>query len=99
MTKTLLYLLEKLLRLAPLGKCVIQWGSPIPSFGDLSTATIATVGLNPSNREFVDHRGNELEAARRRFHTLRSLGLSCWSQAQAEHLELIAESCRGYFLR
>ena len=40
---------------------VIPWSCPVPSFGDFSQATVATLGLNPSNREFVDESGKELE--------------------------------------
>src|SRR5579864_4914328 len=77
---------------------VIRWGCPVPSFGDLSNARVATIGLNPSNREFVDESGNELEGSSRRFHTLTSLGLASWAEADARHLRLILESCRAYFL-
>lgn len=52
---------------------VIPWAAPIISFGDLSKSKIATLGLNPSNREFVDSSGNELLGFNRRFHTLQSL--------------------------
>jgi hypothetical protein len=78
---------------------VIPWSCPVPSFGDLSASRIATLGLNPSNREFVDGSGNELNGPWRRFHTLQSLGLVRWSHATAKHLHLIAESCRAYFAR
>lgn len=76
---------------------VIQWGCPVPSFGDLSNSQVATLGLNPSNREFVDERGNELQGPLRRFHTLRSLGLREWSEVDVRHLGMILESCRTYF--
>lgn len=76
---------------------VIPWGSPVPTFGDLSRSRVATLGLNPSNREFVDNRGNELSGAARRFHTLGSLGLARWADAQETHYELIVQSCRAYF--
>jgi hypothetical protein len=56
------------------------------------------LGLNPSNREFVDRSGNELQGALRRFHTLNSLGLTSWSDVDTRHLRLILESCRSYFL-
>jgi len=81
------------------GTSVIPWSSPVPSFGDLSRSKIATLGLNPSNLEFVDSSGNELDGASRRFHTLKSLGLARWADANARHLQLIVESCRGYFRR
>jgi len=78
---------------------VIPWSSPVPSFGDVSNSRVATLGLNPSNREFVDRSGNELDGQQRRFHTLTSLGLARWSDASAQHLELIVDSCRAYFSR
>lgn len=77
---------------------VIRWGSPVPSFGDLSTSRVATLGLNPSNREFMDGSGAELRGSSRRFHTLGSLGLDSWADVDARHMRLILESCRTYFL-
>lgn len=77
---------------------VIRWGCPVLSFGDLSVSRVASMGLNPSNREFVDELGNELEGPSRRFHTLNSLGLSSWADVDARHLRLILESCSEYFL-
>jgi hypothetical protein len=59
---------------------------------------VATLGLNPSNREFVDESGDELRGPLRRFHTLMSLGLESWEEADARHLRLILDSCRKYFL-
>lgn len=78
---------------------VIKWSCPVPAFGDLSRSSIATLGLNPSNKEFVDDFGNELDGLNRRFHTLRSLGLECWSETEDEHLDLISYSCQAYFSR
>lgn len=77
---------------------VIRWGCPVPCFGDLSSSRVATLGLNPSNREFVDELGDELRGTFRRFHTLTSLGLQSWSDVDARHLRLITESCCNYFL-
>lgn len=76
---------------------VIPWSSPVLSFGDATRARVATLGLNPSNREFVDGDGKELDGAHRRFHTLASLGLESWSDAKPRHLDLISDSCRDYF--
>lgn len=93
--------LEKLLhRLesASLGATsVISWASPVISFGDFSSSRVATLGLNPSNREFVDGHGLELSDDDRRFHTLRSLGIDSWSQIEDQHLERILNSSRDYF--
>lgn len=97
MHATLSSLLERLDNDALSKAKVIPWGSPIPSFGDLSCSSIATLGLNPSNREFVDVRGNELDGDVRRFHTLQSLGLKKWSDANVTHRKKIWESCNRYF--
>ena len=78
---------------------VIPWGSPIPAFGNPSHARVATLGLNPSSREYVDSRGNELAGSSRRFHTLHSLGLRSWGDANAQHLRSIILYCHSYFCR
>ena len=77
----------------------IEWTPPVPAFGDPSRAQVATLGLNPSDREFVDVHGRELDGAQRRFPTLRSLGLQGWHEATDAHFEEIAEACRTYFER
>lgn len=76
---------------------VIQWGMPVPSFGNINKSKIATLGLNPSNREFVDEMGNELQGRNRRFHTLKSLGIKDWSEIDYRHLSLLSTSCENYF--
>lgn len=97
MHDTLSSLLERLDNKALSKAKVIPWSSPIPSFGDLSCSRIATLGLNPSNREFVDANGKELDGDLRRFHTLKSLGLRKWSDANTTHRKMILESCSRYF--
>lgn len=47
---------------------------PILFFGDLASARIATVGLNPSDQEYTDGNGELLTRSRQRFATLASLG-------------------------
>jgi hypothetical protein len=76
---------------------IIPWAAPVISFGDVSRSKVATLGLNPSNREFVDVDGGELEGHARRFHTLKSLGLKRWTDIREEQLAQIVESCNGYF--
>lgn len=78
---------------------VINWAAPVPYFGDPCKATIATVGLNPSDREFVSAEGAELTGSLRRFHTLTSLGLTSWNELTPAQLESIHTSCTEYFSR
>jgi len=99
MNSTLPTLIDRLNNPAIAHAQVIPWSSPVPSFGDPSNAVIATLGLNPSNREFVDDFGAELDGANRRFHTLKSLGLNAWPDASDSHYDLIRKSCVEYFIR
>ncbi len=99
MTSTLQTLLRKLDSHAIEATQIIPWGAPVLSFGDISQSTVATLGLNPSNREFVNTSGDELDGSSRRFPTLGSLGLSSWSEADNDHMELMLSSFRDYFDR
>jgi hypothetical protein len=74
-------------------------GCPVPFFGRFDTARVATVGLNPSDREFMKSDGRELDGTDRRFPTLRSLDISDWSGADERHLFEIIDSCTHYFER
>ncbi len=76
---------------------IIPWSSPVPVFGDPAESIVATVGLNPSNREFVDQDGHELLDGARRFHTLKSLQLHSWAHANRKDAEKVTQACRSYF--
>ena len=89
--------LDQLDRRSP--RSVIPWACPVPYFGDVFSAVAATVGINPSNREFMDTAGRELVEAERRLPTLSSLGLRSWADADSRHLQHVVSSCKSYFHR
>lgn len=78
---------------------VMRWTCPVPYFGRLGDSTLATLGINPSNREFVDVTGKELDGASRRFPTLGSLGLRTWADASSLDVTAILSACDQYFSR
>jgi hypothetical protein len=79
---------------------IMKDAAPVPVFGDLSKACVATIGINPSKTEFLDRHEQELDGEnKRRFQTLRSLGLRSWSDATYEHRQIILQSCSKYFER
>lgn len=55
---------------------VLGWACPVPFFGHLESARLATVGINPSNLEFTTADRTELTGPPRRLPTLSSLGLT-----------------------
>jgi len=95
--EALITLLDRLDQRKLIRSEIIPWSCPVPVFGDLSTAHVATLGINPSNREFMDASGSELMGVARRFHTLRSLGLDSWQDIDARHLDLLISSFSEYF--
>ena len=76
---------------------VLPWACPVPYFGVASEVPFATVGINPSNLEFTDSRGRELEGPSRRLPTLRSLGIESWADASSWHVEQVVTGCNRYF--
>lgn len=80
-------------------QALLRWGCPIPYFGNPTSARIATVGINPSSREFLDRFGLALSGVEQRLPTLNSLGLSSWGEMYSSHIRVIAEACRTYFAR
>lgn len=97
--KYLLHLLDYLDKNQSSELSIMPWASPVLSFGDISRSKIATLGINPSNREFVNIENEELKADNRRFHTLSSLGLKKWSDIDEKQLQLILDSYNEYFSR
>ena len=76
---------------------VIEWASPVPFFGRAERARIASVGLNPSDKEFCDQSGRPLRGRDRRLATLDSIGLRSWSDACRADCSAVAEACSDYF--
>ncbi len=46
------YIEERITRQVPLDACIVPGSTPVISFGEATTARVATLGLNPSRREF-----------------------------------------------
>lgn len=78
----------------------VEHALPVLFFGDLFTAKIATVALNPSWQEYLGSvlRGKlELTGAERRFETLGSLGVTSRSALTDEHCRQAIDRMRAYF--
>lgn len=78
---------------------VVKWAAPVPFFGQLERSRVATVGINPSNLEFLDNSGKALAGTDRRLETLISLELESWLDADGATVRSLARSCSQYFRR
>ncbi len=76
---------------------VISWASPVPFFGRIGDSRVATVGINPSSREFIDPDGNSLVDHRLRIETLQSLAIPDWTHASGLDIRRVANSFEAYF--
>jgi hypothetical protein len=70
---------------------------PILFFGDLLSAKVATVGINPSDQEYLGPDGQELQGDGRRFHTLSSLGATERASLSPEQAATAVRAMRDYF--
>jgi hypothetical protein len=81
----------------PPGAPVIPGSTPVVAFGDVRKAAVATLGWNPSKREFLDSRGKELVGRDRRLETLSSLGETDLSVASIRTIARVFDGCNHYF--
>jgi len=72
-------------------------GQPIPYFGNIGSAEIATVGLNPSDKEFYCDKNIELINEARRFQTLSSLRLNKWENIKSKEIKTLKQNLDNYF--
>lgn len=70
---------------------------PVLFFGDLFNARVATVGLNPSDQEYLDRYGIELDGAARRFETLTSLGAANRSVLTDKQCDRAIQTMQMYY--
>jgi len=84
---------------SPIALGAIPWASPVVSFGNPAVSRVATLGLNPSNLEFVDRVGEQLLEPYNRFESLGSLRAKSWNDVAQEGVKRIWEACEDYFFR
>lgn len=77
----------------------IPWASPVLAFGDPVNSRVATLGLNPSNLEFVDRFGHELNAPHHRFESLSTLKVAGWGEVARSGIRRVWQACEDYFYR
>ena len=93
------YIEQRIRRPIPTDSCVVPGSTPVVAFGNARTATVATLGLNPSRAEFLDRDGRELVGDVRRLATHRSLGLPDLSNAPQSAIVQVIQDCDTYFQR
>ena len=93
------YIERRIRRPIPTDSHVVSGSTPVVSFGDVQSATVATLGLNPSRVEFLDSDGQELVGSSRRLATHRSLGTSDLANMSPTLVSQVLDDCNSYFER
>jgi hypothetical protein len=93
------HLVERALRLPDLDLGVIAGSTPVVAFGDPVESWVATLGINPSQAEFLDESSDLLDGPSRRLATLRSLGVGRYENLTRDHAVAIVGDCAAYFDR
>ena len=83
-------------RPAPIAE-VVPGSTPVVAFGDFRKATVATLGINPSWREFLGADGALLSGTARRLATLPLLNAEDTSQLSACQVKKVVGACEIYF--
>jgi hypothetical protein len=93
------YIEARIRRRRPAGGAVVACSTPVVAFGDVRKSKVATLGWNPSKREFLASGGNELEGDERRLETLKSMGVNDLADAPVEFVNRVFQGCCNYFHR
>jgi len=92
------YISKMVRRSPPIACSVVNYSTPVVAFGNARTVHLATLGINPSTREFVDPvSGDLLRNAKQRLENLKSLGASDCVSLSDEMLEKVVFACDNYF--
>lgn len=92
------YLRAMVRRSPPAQAPVVAGSTPVIAFGDPSRAEIASLGINPSKREFVETSAM-LAGDQRRLATLDSLGADHLASLTDEQVREVVDDCARYFQR
>ena len=91
------YIAERVRKPVPKESDVIKGSTPVISFGNATKARVATLGINPSKREFLNDRNEWLAEDSRRLATYISLGLKDITNASDEQVSDVISGCNNYF--
>lgn len=92
-------LIRRIMKSPPIKEYITPGSTPVVAFGNPITAKLATVGINPSSREFLDAKGNLLSEDNRRLADFQSLGLRSHSEINESVAKQVLEESNGYFKR
>ena len=90
-------LIDRILKAPPINDYITPGSTPVVAFGDPIKARVATLGINPSSREFLDAKGKLLSGKNRRLADFESLGIKKHTELTKSHAEKVLQDSNNYF--
>ena len=91
------YVLAMVRREPPIEELVVPYSTPVVSFGNFRIARVATLGINPSNREFEDQNKRLLTGQSQRLENLISLNAASTKSLTDSQVSQVISACDSYF--
>lgn len=91
------YLISRAIAQPPQDCFVVRGSTPVIAFGDPVRSSVATLGINPSSKEFLNRKGVLLEGDKRRLASLHSLEIENRGSLDTEDGRAILNDCAEYF--
>jgi hypothetical protein len=92
-------LLQRIMKAPPIKEYITPGSTPVVAFGNPITARVATIGINPSSREFLDAKGKLLSEESRRLADFQSLGIKSHAEINESVAKSVLEESNSYFKR
>lgn len=92
-------LLRRIMKSPPISEYITPGSTPVVAFGNPMTAKVATIGINPSSREFLDAKGNLLSEDNRRLADFAYLGIKSHSEIDRSVARRVLDESNSYFQR
>lgn len=89
--------IENRIKQNPYNNEILQMSTPVICFGNIFNSNVATLGLNPSNKEFVDDNNIFLSGEEIRFQNCFSLSQNDLTKLNANQTEMVLQYCLEYF--
>ena len=89
--------IENRIKQNPYNSKILQMSTPVICFGNIFNSHVATLGLNPSNKEFVDDNNAFLSGMKLRFQDCFSLSQNDLTKLKLNQTELVLRYCLEYF--
>jgi hypothetical protein len=89
--------IARIVRKSATPELAVPGSTVVTSFGDPSKAEIATLGINPSSKEFLRNSSQLYAGGKKRLVDFETLGLEFTASLSETHAEQILEGCLSYF--